>query len=59
MDKHWTEEELAGIDLGDARLNKRAMKLLARLGDKPTASVPNACKGWAETLAAYRYLSAG
>ena len=32
MGKHWSEEELAGIDLGDARLNKRSMKLLERLG---------------------------
>ena len=28
-------EELDGIDLGDQRLNRRARRLLERLGDKP------------------------
>ncbi len=47
-------EEFYGIDLGDQRLNRRAQNLLGRLGDKPTASIPAACKGWSETRAAYR-----
>ena len=46
--------ELAGIDLGDARLNRRSRRLLERLGDKPMPSIPAACGGWAETQAAYR-----
>ena len=46
--------ELAGIDLGDGRLNRRAEILLAQLGNKPTLSIPGACGGWAETRAAYR-----
>lgn len=46
--------ELEGIDLGDRRLNTRARKLIARLGDKPTVSIPTACGGWDETRAAYR-----
>lgn len=28
-----------------------------RLGSKPLESIPNACSGWAETQAAYRFLS--
>jgi hypothetical protein len=36
MGQQWAEQELAGINLGDARLNKRSVKLLERLGDKPT-----------------------
>jgi hypothetical protein len=28
---------------------------LDRLGEKPTASIPGACKSWAETIAAYRF----
>jgi len=47
-------EELAGIDLGDRRLNRRAEVLLEQLGNKPTVSIPAACGGWAETRAAYR-----
>ena len=53
----WAAEELEGIDLGDARLNKRAVRLLERLSEKPTASIPTATKGWAETQAAYRFLA--
>ena len=57
MSQEWAEKELAGIDLGDARLNKRSVTLLDRLADKPTASIPHACNGWAETQAAYRFLA--
>ena len=47
-------EELEAIDLGDARLKRRAQRLLQSLGDKPMPSIPAACGGWAETQAAYR-----
>ena len=46
--------ELASIDLGDRRLNRRAQQTLEKLGDKPTVSIPAACGGWDETKAAYR-----
>jgi hypothetical protein len=46
--------ELETIKLGDARLNRRAQRVLGPLGDKPTASIPTACGGWRETRAAYR-----
>lgn len=51
---NWAAHELAGVDLGDERLNRRTHKVLAQLGDKPTHRTPTACGGWAETLAAYR-----
>ena len=47
-------EEFYGIDLGDQRLNRRARRLLQRLGDQPMVSIPAACNGWSETRAAYR-----
>jgi hypothetical protein len=47
-------EEFYGIDLGDQRRNRRARRLLERLGEKPTVSIPAACNGWRETRAAYR-----
>lgn len=53
----WAEAEFSGIDLGDKRLDKRAVLLAERLAAKPTASIPGACGGWAETQAAYRFLS--
>lgn len=53
----WVAEEFKGIDLGDTRLNIRTERLAERLAQKPMESIPNACNGWAETQAAYRYLS--
>ncbi len=46
--------ELADIDVGDRRLNRRAQRLVETLGAKPTLSLPGACSGWDETRAAYR-----
>lgn len=51
----WIENELATIDLGDERLNKRCGRLLERLAADPQASINAACKGWAETHAAYEF----
>ena len=49
-------DEFKTIELGDPRLNRRAVLLAERLGQKPSASIPNACQSWAETAAAYRFL---
>jgi hypothetical protein len=49
----WASEEFEAVDLGDKRLNKRLKMLAETLGDKPGASIPAACEGWAETAAAY------
>jgi hypothetical protein len=51
----WVTEELQTARLGDKRLETRYRLLLQLLGDKPSLSIPAACKGWAETLAAYRF----
>jgi hypothetical protein len=51
----WAEEEFAGADLGDKRLNRRPMKLTERFAGKPTASIPGACPDWSETQAVYRF----
>ena len=53
----WADDELMGIDLGDKRLNKRAIKLLEDLSSKPDTSIPARCHGWTETAAAYRFMS--
>ena len=52
----WAGEELKRIDLGDRRLDNRAIALLDTLSAKPTASIAAACSGWSETIAAYRFL---
>lgn len=53
---NWAEEELSGISLGDARLDKRAGKLLSSMSSRPQASIPQACGGAAEIKAAYRLI---
>lgn len=47
-------DELADLDLGDARLNRRACTLIETLGQRPDQSIPAACGSWKETKAAYR-----
>jgi len=53
----WVQQEVAGADLEDARLNRRLAKILADLGQRPTASIPAACGGHKETMAAYRFFA--
>ncbi|MBC7601522.1 MAG: IS4 family transposase [Ramlibacter sp.] len=52
---HWAATEFAQLDLGDARLNKRARTLMERFAADPMASVPKVCKGWGEIIGAYRF----
>ena len=42
-------------DLNDQRLNRRLKLILSHLSRHPTASIPAACGGYAETAAAYRF----
>lgn len=51
----WVVEELKDVNLEDKRLNDRMAEVLGQLGGHPSASIPAACNGWAETLAAYRF----
>lgn len=53
---NWAEAEMATADLGDERLNRRLQRVLKRLGDDPAASIPMACRGWAEVQGTYRLL---
>ncbi len=53
----WAEEELGAAQLGDARRSRRLVQLVERLAEQPSASIPAACSGAAETKAAYRLLS--
>lgn len=55
LENAWVEQELGSIQLGDERLNARAAVILDRLASRPTVSIPAACRGWAETQAAYRF----
>jgi hypothetical protein len=53
---HWTDVEFAELDLGDARLDRRARKIMERFSDNPSGSIPKACNGWGETIATYRFM---
>ena len=50
----WASEEMKTADLPDKRLNERLAIVLSQLAGQPTASIPAACGGYAETMAAYR-----
>jgi hypothetical protein len=51
----WAIEETKAADLKDERLNERLAVLLSALGERPTASIPAACGGFNEMVAAYRF----
>jgi hypothetical protein len=53
----WAEKELGQAQLGDSRLSQRLVTLATRLAEAPSANLPQACRGWAEVQAAYRFLS--
>jgi hypothetical protein len=55
MPDRWVVEETENVDLHDERLNERIREILGRLGERPTASIPEACGGYAEMAAAYRF----
>ena len=54
--ENWVVKELETLDLGDKRLNDRCESLLTTLSLNPKKSIPAACNGWAETIAAYRFM---
>ena len=47
----------AGCSFVDERLNKRLHKLVAQIGSAMGQSIPLVCQDWANTKAAYRFLS--
>jgi hypothetical protein len=53
----WAAQELATADLGDARLTKRLVRIVADKLANPTASIPQASGSWAATKASYRFLA--
>jgi len=53
----WIDRELAGSKFSDERLGKRLGKLLVQLDAGMGEPLPLACRDWANTKAAYRFLS--
>jgi hypothetical protein len=53
----WVDQELAGSTFKDERLGRRLRKLLVQMAGAVGAPIPLACQDWANTKAAYRFLS--
>jgi hypothetical protein len=51
---NWAQQEFRTVDLGDKRLDRRLVEVVANLAAAPRESIPTASEGWAETQAAYR-----
>lgn len=52
----WVAVEMGESQMRDARPINRLAKLLNELSERPAKSIPSACRGWTETVAAYRFL---
>jgi hypothetical protein len=53
----WIDEELDGCEFPDARLGKRFRTFVSQLSEGIGETIPMACQDWANTKAAYRFLS--
>ena len=53
----WIDREAAGGEFRDVRLDKRFRKLIEQVESSRGPSIPLACQDWANTKAAYRFLS--
>lgn len=51
----WAMTEFAAAELGDPRRTRRLIDLATALGDRPSASLPDACADPARLKAAYRF----
>jgi hypothetical protein len=51
------QQEFLGLQLGDERLNKRCLKIVDRVSQKPGLSFPRAVQRWGELKALYRFFS--
>jgi hypothetical protein len=54
--QEWILTETAASDIGDARLDQRFRIVLNAMSECPSFKFPAACKGRAETAAAYRFV---
>ena len=57
MDDHWIDAEIDPGVFPDIRLARRLRLLLGQLARAPGQSLPLVCQDWANTKAAYRFLS--
>ena len=51
----WATLEFGGANFGDKRLTSRLINIADRFSEAPEDPINQACNGWAETKAAYRF----
>ncbi len=51
----WIAEEFSSSDFGDERLNARFLKIAKNCANNPQAPLNQACDGWGDTKACYRF----
>jgi hypothetical protein len=56
-DPLWAFNEFAAADFNDRRLTHRLQLIAHQFAQQPLASIPQACGGWANSKAAYRFCS--
>lgn len=54
---NFIDSEFSTLDLGDKRRSTRLRTLLGCMLESPLKSIASACRGWAETVGAYRLLN--
>lgn len=57
VDAGWSVQEVAGLDLGDARLNRRLLTMAEAFGAQLTASINQASGDWQATKAACAFFA--
>jgi hypothetical protein len=57
VDAGWSVREFEGLDLGDARLNRRLLTLAEAFGALPQAPINQASADWQDTKAAYAFFT--
>jgi hypothetical protein len=57
VDAGWSVREFDGLDLGDARLNRRLLTLAEAFGAYPQAPINQASADWQSTKAAYAFFA--
>jgi hypothetical protein len=55
VDPGWSVREFEGIDLGDARLNRRLLTIAEAFGAQPQAPISQTSADWHSTKAAYAF----
>ena len=57
VDAGWSVREFHGLDLGDARLNRRLLAMAEAFGAQPQAPINQASADWHHTKAAYAFFA--